>query len=55
MYECRDGKVPLITTKKMAWKTCIKELLWFPQGKTDNQSLEDLNVKIWKENSSREF
>jgi len=54
-YDCRDGKVPLITTKKMAWKTCIKELLWFLQGKTDNQSLEDLNVKIWKGNSSREF
>lgn len=54
-YDCRDGRVPLITTKKMAWKTCIKELLWFLQGKTDNQSLEAMNVKIWKGNSSREF
>ena len=54
-YDCRDGKIPLITTKKVAYKTCIKELLWFLSGKTDNQSLNDQKVHIWNQNSTREF
>jgi thymidylate synthase len=39
--------IPFITTKKLAWKTLIKELLWFLSGSTDNQILLDQNVKIW--------
>ena len=54
-YDCSDGKVPLLTTKKMAWKTCIKELLWFISGNTDNQTLVRQNVHIWDGNASREF
>ena len=38
-YDCSNGKVPLITTKQMAWKTCIKELLWFIKGNTNNKVL----------------
>ena len=30
-----------MTTKKVAWKTCLKELLWFIHGKTDNKLLQD--------------
>lgn len=54
-YDCSDGKVPLLTTKKMAWKTCIKELLWFIRGDTDNKILRNQNVHIWDQNSTREF
>ena len=54
-YDCSDGLVPLLTTKKMAWKTCIKELLWFIRGDTDNKILQDQNVHIWDGNSTREF
>ncbi|AII17128.1 putative thymidylate synthase [Aureococcus anophagefferens virus] len=54
-YDCSNGKIPMLTTKKVAWKICIKELLWFLSGKTDNKSLNDNNVHIWDGNSTREF
>ena len=47
--------IPFITTKKLAWKTVIKELLWFLSGSTNNQTLLDQNVNIWKGNATREF
>ena len=47
--------IPFITTKKLAWKTVIKELLWFLSGSTDNQKLLDQNVNIWVGNASREY
>jgi thymidylate synthase len=39
----------------MAWKTCVKELLWFIRGDTDNKILQDQKVGIWNGNSTREF
>jgi dihydrofolate reductase/thymidylate synthase len=47
--------VPFLTTKQLAWKSVLKELLWFIQGKTDSKILEKQNVMIWKGNSTREF
>ena len=47
--------IPLLTTKRVPWKTCIKELLWFLRGDTDSKLLEDQGIKIWKGNTSREF
>jgi thymidylate synthase len=46
---------PILTTKWVAWKTCIKELLWFLKGQTDSKILESQGVNIWKGNTSREF
>ncbi|PQM59542.1 MAG: thymidylate synthase [Rhodobacteraceae bacterium] len=54
-YDCSNGLVPLLTTKKMAWKTVIKELLWFISGDTDNKTLVEQNVHIWDGNASRDF
>lgn len=47
--------IPLLTTKKMAWKSIIKELLWFLSGDTSSKTLEKQNVNIWKQNTTREF
>ena len=47
--------IPILTTKKMAWKTCLKELFWFIKGETSNTILKDQNVNIWNDNASREF
>lgn len=47
--------VPLMTTKRMPWKSCLKELLWFMRGDTDNTILQQQGVNIWNGNSSREF
>jgi thymidylate synthase len=50
-----SNSIPFITTKKLAWKTVIKELLWFLSGSTDNKKLTEQNVSIWNGNSTREY
>ena len=55
VVDLSDGVVPLLTTKRMAWKTVIKELLWFARGETDNRTLQGQGVGIWNGNASREF
>jgi thymidylate synthase len=54
-YSLSNGQIPLLTTKKLAWKSCLKELLWFISGDTNNETLVKQNVKIWNDNASREF
>jgi len=54
-YSLENGKIPILTTKKTAWKTCLKELLWFIKGQTDNKILNDQKVNIWNGNSTKEF
>lgn len=47
--------IPFLTTKKLAWKSVIKELLWFLSGSTDSKVLEKQGIGIWKGNTSRSF
>jgi thymidylate synthase len=54
-FSLKDGKIPILTTKKTAWKTCLKELLWFIRGETDVKLLQQQGVHIWDANTSREF
>ena len=55
VFSLRDGKLPLLTTKQVAWKTCLKELLWFVKGSTDNEELTKQKCFIWNGNSSRAY
>jgi thymidylate synthase len=56
MYFSLEGNVvPVLTTKRVAWKTCIRELFWFIRGATSNTQLKENNVRIWNANGSREF
>jgi len=54
-FSLENGKIPILTTKKTAWKTCFKELLWFIHGDTDNKLLNNQNVHIWDGNSTPEY
>jgi len=52
-FSLENNKVPILTTKKTAWKTCLKELLWFIKGQTSNKILNDQKVHIWDGNSTK--
>ena len=54
IFDLREG-FTLLTTKKMGWKTILRELLWFIEGSTDNNKLKEKNVKIWDGNASKEY
>lgn len=38
---------PLLTTKKMAWKTMVTELIWFLRGDTSIEYLLENHCNIW--------
>ena len=38
-FSLENNKIPILTTKKVAMKTCLKELLWFIKGQTNNKLL----------------
>jgi thymidylate synthase len=49
---------PAITTKKLAWKACVGELLWFLEGSSDERRLAEIThgnsegkVTIWTPNA----
>ncbi|KZC81398.1 thymidylate synthase [Sphingobium yanoikuyae] len=46
-FDLSDGTVPIITTKRVYWKTSTKEMLWFLTGGTNIQALLRENVRIW--------
>jgi thymidylate synthase len=54
-FSLENNTLPLLTTKRVAWMTCLKELLWFIKGSTDNRILKEQGVHIWDANSNRAF
>lgn len=51
-FDLTEGKVPAVTTKRLAWRACLEELLWFLRGSTD---ASELTSQIWEKNSTRSF
>jgi thymidylate synthase len=48
-YDLTDGAMPLVTTKRVYWKTATRELLWFLTGETNIRPLVLQGVKIWND------
>lgn len=46
-FDLSGGAVPILTTKRVYWKTAVKEMLWFLTGGTNIQPLLRENVRIW--------
>lgn len=46
-FNLADNAFPVFTTKKVFWRTAVKEMLWFISGETNIRSLLQENVKIW--------
>ncbi len=47
-YDLNEG-FPLLTTKKVHFKSVVHELLWFISGDTNIKYLTDNQVRIWNE------
>ena len=61
-----SDKFPIITTKKMAWKSIVSELIWFLEGSNDERRLAEIhyednriNLKykntIWTKNANSKY
>lgn len=54
---------PAVTTKKLAWKACVSELLWFLEGSSDERRLCEIlhgtrdssKTTIWTENANAPY
>jgi thymidylate synthase len=46
-FSLADNQVPLLTTKRVFWKTAAREMLWFLSGETNIRPLLAQKVKIW--------
>jgi len=48
-FDLSGGHVPILTTKRVYWKTAVKEMLWFLTGGTNIRALLQENVRIWSD------
>ena len=61
-FDLQQG-FPAVTTKKLAWKACVSELLWFIEGSGDENRLKEIlhgerytdKKTIWSDNATAPY
>ena len=53
-FDLGDNILPVVTTRKIALRLVIEELLWFMSGSVNAELLQKKNVHIWDGNGSKE-
>lgn len=51
-FDVSNGKFPAVTTKKLAFKSVVAELLGFLRAKRSAKDFRDLGTKIWDQNAN---
>jgi len=46
-FSLADDAIPLLTTKRVYWKSALREMLWFLSGETNIRTLVEQGVSIW--------
>lgn len=46
-FDLSDGRIPLLTTKRVYWKAAAREMLWFLSGESNILPLVEQGVHIW--------
>ncbi len=46
-FSLENDAIPLLTTKRVFWKTAAREMLWFLTGNTNIRPLLEQKVRIW--------
>jgi thymidylate synthase len=53
-FDLNEG-FPILTTRKLSLRIAFEETMFFLRGQTDTKILEQKNIGIWTENTSRDF
>lgn len=61
-FDLSEG-FPAVTTKKLAWRACVSELLWFIEGSGDENRLKEIlhgdryseKKTIWSDNATADY
>lgn len=46
-WDLSDGYIPILTTKRVAWRIAFREMLWFISGDSNIKKLVDQDIHIW--------
>jgi len=54
-FDLSTGRVPVLSKRKVAWKSIVKEVLWYISGSHSINKLEEAGAKIWTPWKNDEF